>query len=66
MKVTLNGEEINLNYDMTINQLVDSYKLDVKKIAVERNLEIVSQSEFKSTNIEDGDNIEIIHFIGGG
>lgn len=66
MKITLNGEELNFDNGMTIRQLVEQYDLDDRKIAVEKNLEIVSRSEFEMVKISDGDNIEIIHFIGGG
>jgi len=40
--------------------------LPPKKIAVERNLEIVSKSTFETTTLSEGDRLEIIHFIGGG
>ena len=45
---------------------VASLGLDVKKVAVERNLEIVPKSTFPTTQISDGDRLEIVHFIGGG
>jgi sulfur carrier protein len=38
----------------------------VRKVAVERNLEIVPRSAYGATNLTDGDRIEIVHFIGGG
>jgi len=40
--------------------------LDDRKVAIERNLEIVPKSNYSVTNIADGDQIEIVHFIGGG
>ncbi len=66
MKITLNGEEILLEGNLNISGLLEKYALDRRKIAVEKNLEIVPQSSFEETNINEGDNIEIIHFIGGG
>ncbi len=66
MKIILNGEEINLDQISNIFDLVKKFDLDTKKVAVERNLEVIPQSEFGETNINEGDRIEIIHFIGGG
>jgi thiamine biosynthesis protein ThiS len=66
MKIILNGEEILLEGQVNIAALLQKYSLDKRKIAVERNLEIVPQSSFEEVVVNDGDNIEIIHFIGGG
>jgi sulfur carrier protein len=40
--------------------------LDARKVAIERNLEIVPRSLYAATALADGDRIEIVHFIGGG
>ncbi|MFT7099234.1 MAG: sulfur carrier protein [Rickettsiales bacterium] len=40
--------------------------LDVKKIAIEKNYEIILPEEFGKNMLNDGDRIEIVHFIGGG
>jgi thiamine biosynthesis protein ThiS len=64
--VTINGEAKQLNGAMTLNELLLFLRLDPKKIAVERNLEIVPRSAYGRTPIADGDRIEIVHFIGGG
>jgi thiamine biosynthesis protein ThiS len=66
MKITLNGEQIILDKQINISNLLDKYSLDKRKIAVEKNLEIVPQSSFEAVEVNEGDNIEIIHFIGGG
>ena len=49
-----------------MRELLDHLKLPAKKIAIERNREIVSKSTYDSVRLNDGDIIEIIHFIGGG
>ncbi len=66
LKVKLNGEEVTQNAPLTIDGLLNLYALDKRKIAVEKNLEIVRRSQFSEVIINEGDNIEIIHFIGGG
>lgn len=66
IKIILNGEEKFLDHEMSVEQLIKKLDLDVKKIAVEKNLEIVSQDKFSQVMIEDGNHVEIVHFIGGG
>jgi thiazole synthase/sulfur carrier protein len=46
--------------------LVDALGLDPRKVAVERNLEIVPRSAYLKTPLADGDRIEIVQFVGGG
>lgn len=66
MKIFLNGEEKILATKMTVEELIAMLELDVKKIAVEKDLEIVNQDRFSATVIDEGSRIEIVHFIGGG
>jgi|TARA_B100000401_G_C52772138_1_gene703778 thiamine biosynthesis protein ThiS len=66
MEITLNGEKITLETGSNIVNLIDKLDLDVDKLAIERNLEIVPKSKFAMTIIEEGDKLEIVHFIGGG
>lgn len=66
MKFFLNGEQIENAEQLTVEKLLSLYSLDKRKIAVEKNLEIVTRSKFPETLIDEGDRIEIIHFIGGG
>ena len=46
--------------------LVALMELDTRKLAVERNLEIVPRSQYEATLLEAGDRLEIVHFVGGG
>jgi sulfur carrier protein len=66
MKLTINGEARELEHASTVTALVESLGLDARKVAVERNLEIVPRSQYLATVLCDGDRIEIVHFIGGG
>lgn len=67
MYLIVNGHRYdNLEDDMTMSELLDYLKLPAKKIAVERNREIISKSTYNSIRLNDGDIMEIIHFIGGG
>ena len=66
MNIKVNGENIEISDPLTINGLLKHIGLDDRKVAIERNLEIVPKSNYSVTNIADGDQIEIVHFIGGG
>jgi sulfur carrier protein len=67
MQLTINGETRAFDSAMPhVAALVAALGLDTKKVAVERNLEIVPRSVYASTPLADGDRIEIVHFIGGG
>ena len=62
----VNGEDRAFDGVADVAALVRSLGLDVRKVAVELNLEIVPRSTYARTNLTDGDRIEIVHFIGGG
>jgi thiamine biosynthesis protein ThiS len=66
MKIFINDEEVVLEKQINIEDLLNKFSLDKRKIAIEKNLEIVSQSQFSDVFVNEGDRIEIIHFIGGG
>ncbi|HSZ52548.1 MAG TPA: sulfur carrier protein ThiS [Caulobacteraceae bacterium] len=66
MRLTINGEARMVQDARDIAGLIAALELDARKVAVERNLEIVPRSAYAATRIEDGDRIEIVHFIGGG
>jgi len=66
MTLTINGEGRSFDGLTTIASLVIALGLDVRKVAVERNLEIVPRSTYAATPVADGDRIEIVAFVGGG
>jgi thiamine biosynthesis protein ThiS len=66
MRVIVNGEDRVFDGVKTVAALVDALKLDGRKLAIERNLEIVPRSAYDRIVLCDGDRIEIVHFIGGG
>ncbi len=66
MHVTVNGETKAFSQPLTVAQLLVGCGLDSRKVAVERNLEIVPRSGYDVEMVRDGDRIEIVHFIGGG
>ncbi len=64
--ITLNGETRTLAAPLSVAGLLASIGLDTRKVAVERNEEIVPRSLYASTDLTTGDALEIVHFIGGG
>ncbi|MFO1154370.1 MAG: sulfur carrier protein ThiS [Rhodospirillales bacterium] len=66
MQVTINGEAKSLPAPLNIRALLTACGVDPRKVAVERNLEIVPRSSYEMVEVADGDRIEIVHFIGGG
>ncbi len=66
MNLTVNGEDRRFGALASLLDLVGQLGLDPRKVAVERNLEIVPRSAYGRTALADGDRIEIVHFIGGG
>ena len=66
LSITLNGEPRTVAPGTTIAALAAEIGLNPAKVAVERNLEIVPRSTLADVLIAEGDQIEIVHFVGGG
>ena len=65
MRIEVNGEHREIEAGTILN-LVETLGLNPKKVAVERNLEIVPRSLHGETPLSDGDRIEIVQLVGGG
>ena len=66
VKVILNGEERFFEREISVAELIEMLELDAKKIAVEKDLEIVNPDQFSAVILGEGSRVEIVHFIGGG
>ena len=66
ISVTLNGVPREFAGPVTFTQLVDELALGGRRIAVERNGEIVPRSSFPDARLNDGDRIEVVIAVGGG
>ena len=66
MRLTVNGEEREFDRPLTVSQLLAELGIDPRKVALERNLEIVPRTAYEGTELGDGDRLEVVHFIGGG
>ncbi len=65
-QITVNGQARPAANVHLVSDLIADLKLDARKVAIEKNLEIVPRSAYATTPIMDGDAIEIVGFIGGG
>ena len=66
MQIQVNGEPREVAPGTTVRALLESLGLGETLVAVERNQEIVPRAEHASTEVGDGDRLEIVHFVGGG
>lgn len=64
--IRVNGEHRRVNGGISIAEMVNGLGLDPLRVAVERNLKIVPRGRLGDTCVEDGDDFEIVHFVGGG
>ncbi|MBM6617751.1 sulfur carrier protein ThiS [Bacillus suaedaesalsae] len=67
MKLHINGEEVTVPDEMmNMSDLVSYFNLQEKIIIIEHNHEILEKDSHHQAKIQDGDKIEIVHFVGGG
>ncbi len=65
MKLQINGEEKTFDAP-TLAQLVELLGMKSDRVAVELNREIVPRASWSETRLNEGDRLEIVHFVGGG
>mgnify|MGYP003631498817 CR=1 FL=1 len=66
VSISVNGEHRRVVAGMTIAELAAELGLEPTKVAVERNMEIVPRSTLADVRVDDGDDFEIVTFVGGG
>jgi len=66
VSVRVNGEHRRVPGGTSVAEMVNLMGLDPLRVAVERNLEVVPRSTLGQVTVEDGDDYEIVHFVGGG
>lgn len=67
MRIQINGEPREFpQSSLSLNELLDTLSLPPQRIAVELNQTIVPRRLWEKTTLKDGDQIEIVHFVGGG
>ena len=66
MKLVINGEQHSLEGPLTLTGLLTRLDMKSDRVAVELNLGIVPRDQWTTTNLAEGDRLEIVHFVGGG
>jgi thiamine biosynthesis protein ThiS len=64
--VVINGEAQTVTAGLTVADLISRLGLNQRRVAVELNREIVAREHYGERALHDGDQIEIVHFVGGG
>ena len=66
MKITINGQSKDLNGPVQLNAVIAQFCKDTSRVIAELNGDIVKKTSWNTTTIKDGDNIELVSFVGGG
>ncbi|HEV3058372.1 MAG TPA: sulfur carrier protein ThiS [Vicinamibacterales bacterium] len=66
MTITLNGDRFELAAPVTVAELLAQLAIDARRVAVEHNLVVVKRMAFDQTMVREGDDVEIVNFVGGG
>ena len=66
MQIRLNGEPYEGPEAMTVAELLERLEIESPRVAVELNLDILPKTEYAATQLKDGDQLEVVHFVGGG
>jgi sulfur carrier protein len=66
MKVKVNGQPAELEAGMDLERLIKAYKLKIDQVVVELNRKVPPKAAYAATLLQDGDEVEIVKFLGGG
>ncbi len=66
IQVRLNGKDREIESDLTVLGLLESLELNPRMVVVELNREIISRDVIGDVRVEEGDQVEVVHFVGGG
>jgi thiamine biosynthesis protein ThiS len=66
LKIRLNGEPFEIASPVTIGSLLASLEIDPRLVAVEHNIAVVKRALYDTTEVHEGDEVEIVRFVGGG
>lgn len=66
IRVTVNGEDREVDAGLSVESLLQRLGLHPRLVVVEHNREILDRTAYASTEVRAGDNLELVHFVGGG
>lgn len=66
INIVLNGEGREVPTDINLDQLLELFSLPKQRVAIEINHTVISRTDWPRRQVNDGDKIEVVHFVGGG
>jgi thiamine biosynthesis protein ThiS len=66
MTIKLNGDSHEITRPLSVSAHLQQLEIDARRVAVELNLSVVKKTAYDSSVINDGDEVEIVNFVGGG
>lgn len=66
MRVKVNGRDAEFESGMNLEHLIRSYRLKIDQVVIELNRKVPPKSDYAATLLKDGDEVEIVKFLGGG
>ncbi|MPY90635.1 MAG: sulfur carrier protein ThiS [Luteitalea sp.] len=66
MEIRLNGDAYELPESLSVRVLLDRLEIDPRRVAVEVNLTVIKRGQYDTTIVREGDEVEIVNFVGGG
>ena len=66
IKIKVNGKRLLINQNLNVSNLIKKLDISLKKVAIEINKKIIDKKKLKKITLKNKDNLEIVHFIGGG
>ena len=66
MQITLNGDTHEVAGPLSVTELLVQLNIDARRVAVEHNLVVLKRDAFATTLVQDGDQVEVVNFVGGG
>ena len=66
MTIILNGDPHEVTRPLTVSELLSQLEIDARRVAVEHNLVVLKRATFDETVVREGDQVEIVNFVGGG
>jgi len=66
MQLIINGQPQTVQENLSLSELIAQLNMKAERVAVERNGVIVPRNDWPQTALQNGDRLEIVHFVGGG
>ena len=66
LRIEVNGERLEVSAPINLTDLIRHLELAPERLAIELNRSVVRRADWQETSLNEGDRIEIVHFVGGG